>query len=304
MNFERILFDMIANSAPILFCVLGGNFAYKVNVLNISLEGMLLMGAFSSVLFVLFSGSIVVGVVAAIVIAVAFGYIFSAMSITRKGNPIITGLAINMLATSITTFALKSLNLPNINVNQLVDVAAMKVHIPFIEDIPVLGSIISGHSPLTYIAIAMIFVTWLIMFKTKFGVYLRVVGENEEAAASVGIKTNRIKYGAVLIGALFCGLAGINLALERLALFTNGMSAGIGFIAIAAIFCGKGMPGITAIYSILFGLCQSLAINMNISAGPSSGLFKTMPYFVIIAILAVVSIIQARKVYVRRLKNE
>jgi len=304
MNFERILFDMIDNAVPILFCVLGGNFAYKVNVLNISMEGMLLMGAFSSVLFLMLSGSMLVGILGAVCIVLVSGWIFSFMSITRKGNPIISGLAINLLATSITAFVLKSLSLPNINVNHIVDVAGLKVNIPLLQDIPVIGSIVSGHSPLTYIAFVMIFVSWLLMYRTKFGVYVRVVGENEEATESVGIRGTKIKYIAVLIGALSCAFAGINLAVERLALFTNDMSAGIGFIAIAAIFCGKGRPSITALYAMLFGLCQSLSVNLNISAGPASGLFKTLPYIMIVTILAAVSIIQTRKNYTRGFKNE
>jgi simple sugar transport system permease protein len=142
------------------------------------------------------------------------------------------------------------------------------------------------------------------MYRTRFGVYVRVVGEAEDAALSVGINGNRIKYLAVLIGAVCCALAGANLALEKMALFTNGMTAGIGFIAIAAIFCGRGRPGLTSIYAIVFGLAQSLAINLNLSAGPISGLFNTIPYFMIIGILTVVSILQHKDVRVRGLRND
>ena len=304
MNYQRILYDMLANSAPIILCVLGGNYAHKANVLNISLEGMMLIGAFASVLFVSITGSLLAGVLMGIIITLVFGLVFSFMSVTQKGNPIIIGLAINIFAYSISAFVLKAMNVANLNVNNIVDVAGLKINIPLIKDIPFVGQIVSGHPLVTYVSFIGIFIMWLIMYKTKFGIYIRVVGENEDAAHSVGINTDKIKYIAILIGAFCCGLAGINLALEKMALFTNGMSAGIGFIAIAAIFCGQGRPGRSSLYAILFGLAQSLAVNLNISAGPASGLFKTLPYFIIVIILTVVSIIQMKNNRVRGFKNE
>ncbi len=304
MNFERILYDMLSNSAPIILCVLGGIYAHKANVLNIALEGMMLNGAFTSVLFVMITGSLWIGILMGIITTLIYGLVFSFMSVTKNGNPIITGLAINLIAVSISAFVLKALNIANINVNSMVDVAGLKINIPLIKDIPFIGAIVSGHPLTTYISYIGIFVMWVIMYKTRFGVYVRVVGENEDAARSVGIKVNYIKYMAILIGAFCCSLAGVNLALEKMALFTNGMTAGIGFIAIAAIFCGQGRPGRSSIYAILFGLAQSLAINMNISAGPASGLFKTLPYFMIVVILSVVSVIQLRNNRLRGFKNE
>jgi ABC-type uncharacterized transport system permease subunit len=304
MNLQRILYDMLSNSAPIILCVLGGIYAHKANVLNIALEGLMLNGAFSSVLFVMVTGSLWGGILMGILTTLLYGLVFSFMSVTKKGNPIITGLAINLITASVSAFVLKAMNAANINVNSIVDVAGLKIHIPFIENIPFLGAIISGHPLFTYISFIGIFVMWVLMYKTKFGIYVRVVGENEDAARSVGIKVDYIKYMAILIGALCCSFAGINLALEKMALFTNGMTAGIGFIAIAAIFCGQGSPVRCSIYAILFGLAQSLAVNMNISAGPASGLFKTLPYFMIVIILSVVSVIQLRNNRLRGFKNE
>lgn len=304
MNAQKILYDMLSYSAPIILCVLGGNFAHSANVLNIALEGMMLVGAFVSVLVVLFTGNVWLGILVGVLATMVFGLIFSYLGVTRRGNVIIAGLAINLLAASVAAFVLKAMDLPNLNANSMVDVAGMKIHLPLIESIPFLGPVISGHPPLTYVAFLGIAVMTVVMYRTRFGVYVRVVGENEDAALSVGINGNRIKYLAVLIGAVCCALAGANLALEKMALFTNGMTAGIGFIAIAAIFCGRGRPGLTSIYAIVFGLAQSLAINLNLSAGPISGLFNTIPYFMIIGILTVVSILQHKDVRVRGLRND
>ena len=303
MNLQKVLYDMLSYSAPIILCVLGGNFAHCANVLNIALEGMMLAGAFVSVLTVILTGNVVLGVLAGVAATLVLGLIFSYMGVTRRGNVIIAGLAINLLAASASAFVLKAMNLPNLNANSIVDVAGMKFSVPLIESIPFVGGVLSGHPPLTYVAFLGIAVMSVVMYRTRFGVYVRVVGENEDAARSVGINVDRIKYAAVLIGAACCALAGANLALEKMALFTNGMTAGIGFIAIAAIFCGRGRPATTSIYAIVFGLAQSLAINMNLSAGPASGLFNTIPYFMIIGILTAVSFLQHKNSRVRGLIN-
>lgn len=298
---DSVLYGMVVSSAPIILCVLGGNFAQNVNVLNISLEGMLTAGAFVSVLIAMFTGNVLIAVVGAIVVSLVMGLVFSYFSISRAGNPIVAGLALNLIAASGTAFILKFMELPNLNANAVVDVASRQIRIPIIDSLPILGPIFSGHVITTWIAYISIGVMSVVFYRTKFGMYVRVVGENEEAARSVGININRIKYIAILIGAFMCALAGVNLALERLALYTNNMSAGIGFIAIAAIYCGRGRPVATSMYAILFGLSQSLAMNMNVSAGPASGLFNTIPYFMIVVILGAVSIVQRKNVRSREL---
>ena len=133
------------------------------------------------------------------------------------------------------------------------------------------------------------------MYKTKFGIYVRVVGENEDSAISLGLKTQKYKYIAVLIGAFCCALAGINLSMERMAMFTSDMTAGRGFIAIAAIYCGQGKPVQSSLYAILFGVARSLAV-------PAAGMFDTIPYIIMVAVLAVVSFMKFKDVKVRGYK--
>ncbi len=292
---SNILYDFVVSSVPIILAVLGGIFAHKVNVLNIGLEGMMLMGAFSSALFVLLTGSIWLGILLAVLCTLLIGVIFSVFAITLKSNFIITGLGVNLFVSMFSAFILKVMGVANINVSSIVDVAALKIHIPGLQNIPILGPLLSGHTAITYLSFLMIFLASVLMFKTKFGVYVRVVGENEEAAKSVGIKVNVIKYAAVLIGAVLCALAGANLSVESLALFTPDMTAGRGFIAIAAIFCGRGMPLKTTAYALVFGLARSLAIHLGVVAGPASGLLEMVPYLMIVVVLAIASGIQAKK---------
>lgn len=297
-----ILYDTIYHSAPIILCVIGGVFAYKANVLNIALEGMMSIGAFASTLTVFFTGSLVLGVFAAVVASLVFGLVFSVMGVTFKGNVIVVGLAINLLATAIAGFVMVRMNASNITLSDL-NVADLKINIPLIGSIPIIGNILSGHPLFTYVAFLGIWLTWLLAYHTKFGVYVRVVGENEDAAKSLGLRTDFYKYIAILIGAVCCGLAGVNLSTERLGLFTNGMTAGRGFIAIAAIYCGRGDPVKSSLYAILFGFARSLSINLAVFAGPAAGLFDVIPYVVMVVVLTIVSIAKRRNVRTRGFAN-
>jgi simple sugar transport system permease protein len=296
-----ILYDCIYHSAPIILCVLGGIFAYKANVLNIALEGMMLNGAFISVLTYYYTQNMVIVLVLTIITTVLYGLIFSYFGITLRGNVIVIGLALNMAAAAIAGFVLVLLHsshiiIPDFSVNEF------KVNIPLVGKIPVLGEIISGHPPITYISFILIFLIYILMYSTKFGVYVRVVGENEEAARAVGIHTDFYKYCAVLIGSVGCGLAGMNLSLERMGLFTNNMTAGRGFIAIAAIYCGQGDPVISSFYAILFGLARSLSVNLSIYAGNAARLFDCIPYIIMVGVLSFASFMKHKSVRERGFK--
>ncbi len=295
---NNLLYNSVYNAAPILLCVLGGIFAYKANVLNIALEGLMLAGAFVSMLVAYLTHNLFLGILSAIVVCLLLGLVFSVMSVTYKGNVIVVGLAINMLVPAVADFVLKLMKSSNINLTWA-NVNDFKINIPFIEDIPILGSILSGHPPITYIAFLMIIVMAVLMYRTKFGVYVRVVGENDDAARSLGLKSNQYKYIAILIGAFCCALAGINLSMERLAVFTNDMTAGRGFIAIAAIYCGRGAPGPSAVYAIAFGVASALATQLTVSAGSAAALLDVIPYVIMGVVLTVVSITKRRKVKVR-----
>lgn len=286
----NILYDTIYHSAPVILLTIGGVFAYKANVLNIALEGMLLFGAFISAYIIYLTGSMLFGLLGALVLTSVLGLVFSYFGISKKGNVIIVGIAINMLVVAFGSFMLKIEKISTINISQIVSVADQKINIWLIKDIPIFGDVFSGHPLMTYVSFLLIFVMSVVMFKTKFGVYVRVVGENEEAAKSIGINVNKIRYYAIMFGALTSAIAGYNLAVERLALYTNTMSAGRGFIAIAAIYSGRGKPGLSSVYAIIFGLAQALAINLKLYAGPISGLFEAIPYVVMVIVLVIVSI--------------
>lgn len=297
-----ILYDTVYHSAPIILCVIGGVFAFKANVLNIALEGMMGISAFFSVLVTYSTGSIVGGLIAGVSMALLFGTLFSLAGVTFKGNVIVIGLALNLLATAVADFILVQIDKSNLTLSNL-NVADLQIHLPVMGDIPIVGPILSGHPIITYVAFIGIWLTWTLMYRTKFGIYVRVVGENEDAAKSLGLKTDLYKWVAVLIGAVCCGLAGVNLSTERLGLYTSGMTAARGFIALAAIYCGRGDPLVSSLYAILFGLARSLAVNLALFAGPAAGLFDMIPYVAMIVALLIVSIARRRNEKVRGFAN-
>lgn len=297
----RILYDCVYHSAPIILCVLGGIFAYKANVLNIALEGMMLNGAFIAVLSYCCTKNMLITLILTIGSTLLYGLVFSYFGITLRGNVIVIGLALNMAASAIAGFVLVLMNssniiVPNFNVNEF------KISIPLIRNIPVIGSVLSGHPLITYISFILIFFIYVLMYCTRFGIYVRVVGESEEAAKAIGIHTDFYKYAAVLLGSVGCGLAGMNLSLERMGLFTNNMTAGRGFIAIAAIYCGQGDPVRSSFYAILFGLARSLSVNLSIYAGNAAGLFDCIPYIVMICVLSFASFVKHKNVRERGFK--
>lgn len=294
---NNIIYQSVVYLAPVLLCVLGGIFAYKANVLNIALEGMMMAGAFVSMLIANLTGSVPAGYLSAFAVCLLLGLVFSLMGVTLKGNVIVIGLAINMLVPAAAGFIMKIMSVPSITL-QGFSTNSIVLNIPGVEHIPVLGPILSGHPPITYAAYLMIAVMSVLMYRTRFGVHVRVVGENEDTAISLGLKTDLYKIAAILIGAGCCALAGINLALERLSLYTNNMTAGRGFIAIAAIYCGRGRPLACALYAVLFSLANALAEYFSLQVSASL-LLKVVPYVVMVAVLTAASIVNRRRVRVR-----
>jgi simple sugar transport system permease protein len=291
----KILFDSLYFSGPIILIALGGLFAYKAGIVNIGLDGFMLFGALASTLILYFTKSWALALLGGIVIGILLGVLFSFFGVTKKANFIITGFAIGLLSTAAGKYALALMHDTSINVIGILSTGASRLNIPLIEDIPFLGPIISGHTYLTYFAYISIFLVGFIMKKTKFGTYVRVVGESEEAARSVGININRIKYLAVIIGGIFTALAGYEVAVVQLSSYTTDITAGMGFIALAAIYCGDGDPGKVSVYAILFGVAQALSVNLAIRIGSIAGLLKIIPYITIVIVLFVVALIKNRK---------
>ncbi|MHA6485055.1 ABC transporter permease [Paenibacillus sp. strain BS8-2] len=266
---------------PILLAALGGAICARVGLFNVGLEGLMLIGAFSAIVGNYLTGSIFVALLFAIGCTLVFSMLFAFMSIHLQANVIVVGIALNFLALGLTTFSLRAIfdvKGAYYDKNML---GLPKLDIPLIQDIPWLGYVLSGHSILVYLSILIVAALHYYLFKTVSGFRLLAAGENPTAARSLGIKVTRIQYGAVLLCGALCGLAGAQLSLGNVTMFTEGMTAGRGFIALVATMLGQSNPLGVAAASLLFGFMESLSIRLQGFAMPTH--FTLMvPYVVTI----------------------
>lgn len=300
---SAILHTTLRMATPIVLAALGGLFTHRANVLNIALEGMMLIGAFAGVLTSFASGNIYIAILVAILASLSFALLFNVFGITLKGNFIITGLAVNIFAAGLSSFILQvafhrrgSFSDPSI-------VGTSTVHLDWLDKIPVIGPIFNDHTPMVYVSLVLVAVVYFIINHTRYGVYVRAVGENEEAAKAIGIKVNRIKYSTVFISAVLCALAGVNLSLGNLTMFVENMTNGRGFIALAAIFCGRGTTIGTFIFSFLFGFADAVQLRLQQLNIPGA-FIQMIPFIFIVVVLSIVGAYRKVGNLDRGLKNE
>lgn len=262
--FDASLFNSTLRMVtPILLAALGGALCSRVGVFNVGLEGLILIGAFSAILGNYLFGHVLLAVIFSIIIVVLFSAMFAFISLNLKANAIVVGISLNFLAAGLTTFALRAIFDVKGAYYDKNMVGLPKWDIPLIQDIPWVGTVFSGHSPLVYLGIVLAIVLQWYLFKSVSGFRLRSVGENPVAAQSIGIKVRRIQYGAILMCGVLCALAGAQLSLGQVTMFTEGMTAGRGFIALVATMLGQSNPlGIMA-SSLLFGFMDALGIRLQ-----------------------------------------
>ncbi|WP_054027298.1 ABC transporter permease [Bacillus sp. FJAT-28004] len=266
---------------PILLAALGGAICARVGLFNVGLEGLVLIGAFSGIVGNHFTGNVFAAVLFAVMCSLLFSVLFGFMSIHLKANVIVVGIALNFLALGLTTFSLRAIfNVKGAYYNKDM-IGLPKWDIPVLKDIPWLGEVLSGHSPLVYLSIILVIVLQLFLFKTVTGFRLLAAGENPTAAKSLGIKVTRIQYGAVLLCGALCGLAGAQLSLGNVTMFTEGMTSGRGFIALVATMLGQSNPIGVAASSLLFGFMDALSIRLQGFALPTH-FTMMLPYIVTI----------------------
>jgi ABC-type uncharacterized transport system permease subunit len=268
--------------SPILLAALGGALCARVGIFNVGLEGLVLVGAFSAIVGNHLTGSLLVAVLFAAAVTLLFSLLFGYMTIRLKANEIIVGVAINFLAMGLTTFALRAIfGVKGAFYDK--DMAGLpQWQIPLLHDIPVLGPIVSGHSPLVYLAFVAALALTFFFYRTVTGFRVLAVGVNPVAAGSLGLKVTRLQFLAIALCGVLCGLAGAQLSLGQVTMFSEGMTAGRGFIALVAMMLGQSHPlGILA-SSMLFGLMDAISIRLQGFSLPTQ--FTAMlPYVLTIA---------------------
>ena len=258
-------------STPLLLACLAGMYSERAGVFDIGLEGKMLAAAFGAAAVAAVTGNVWAGLLAGVVVSITTAALQGAAAITLKGNQLIAGVAINMLAAGLTTFLGIQLFAQGGRTPQLTaDGRFQNITLPFANElsgVPIAGQIyselISGHNLLVYIAFIAVPITWFVLFRTRFGLRLRAVGENPRAVDTAGISVTKLRFQAVLITGLLCGLAGAFFSIAQGSGFGNNMTAGKGFIALAALIFAKWKP-VPAMYTcLLFGFLDALQIRLQ-----------------------------------------
>ena len=294
----QILDSALRLATPLLFACLAGLFSERAGVVDIGLEGKILISAFMSASVAAITGDVWLGLLGGVAASVVLALIHGIASITFRGNQLISGVAINFLASGITVIIGESWFGLGGRTPQLSGAARFQeLSLPFAEalkDVPVIGPIyyelLSGHSILVYAGLASVAATWWVLFRTRFGLRLRAVGENPESVDTAGISVTRLRYSAVIIAGLLCGLAGTYLATGLAAGFVKEMSAGRGFIALAALIFAKWRPWYALGATLLFGLLEAVGNRFQnievLGINIPTQFMQALPYILTVVILA------------------
>ncbi|MGR3565989.1 MAG: ABC transporter permease [Heliomarina sp.] len=294
----QILDSTIRLATPLLLACLAGLFSERAGIFDIGLEGKMLAAAFFSAATAAITGSVWLGLVAGTLASMVLSALHGLASITFRGNQLISGVAINFLAAGMTVLIAQDWFQQGGRTPSLIGQGRFNaVTLPFADalaNVPVLGPIyselISGHSILVYLAFLCVPATWWLLFRTRFGLRLRAVGENPAAVDTAGISVIGMRYAAVAICGLLCGIAGAYLATALQAGFVKDMTAGRGYIALAALIFAKWRPWHAMFSCLLFGFLQAVALRyQNIHIGdfviPVQAM-DALPYILTVVILA------------------
>lgn len=283
------LYMWIRVATPILLASLGAVICTKAGVVNLGLEGIMLISALAGVLGSAFGGSLWIGLLTGLLASVAVSAVFAYFHLVLKANNVLCGTAVNTMASGLTVFVLQLATGEKGNSSSLKSFSFPNVDIPIIKDIPVLGGILSGHNALTYLALAMVVVIWFFLYKTPTGLRMRAVGENPNAASSVGQNVIKIQFLAIVLCGIMTGLGGMYLSMGYLTMFVRDMTAGRGFIALAACSMGQATPVGALISSMIFAFFDGLSNILQVLKIPSE-FIQMLPYLATIAGLTVYSI--------------
>ncbi|WP_102107743.1 ABC transporter permease [Oceaniglobus roseus] len=294
----QILDSTVRLATPLLLACLAGLFSERAGVFDIGLEAKMLAAAFFSAAVAAITGDVWLGLLAGIVSSLIFALIHGIASITFRGDQLISGVALNFLASGMTVLIARDWFNEGGRTPALDGAARFQnITLPFADSVagvPVLGPIyselISGHTILVYVALLMVPLTWYILYRTRFGLRLRAVGENPGAVDTAGISVVRLRYAAVLIAGVLCGLAGAYLATGLAAGFTQNMTAGRGYIALAALIFAKWRPWYALGATMLFGLLDAIGNryqSLELLGVPIPTQFmQALPYILTVVILA------------------
>lgn len=294
---SNLIHDTIVFSTALIFAALGGVYSERSGVVNIALEGMMVIGAFTGAVVTFFMQSVFpgpsmaapwIGFAAAIIAGAIFSLPHAFASITFKADQVVSGIALNFLATGLAVYLTKII-FHGAGQTTTLNVVFNKWDLPVLGDLPVIGHAIFEAYPTSYLAFILVFVTWFVLFKTRFGLRLRAVGEHPRAADTAGINVKRMRYTAVMISGALAAMGGATIALTTTSNFSHNTISGQGFIALAALIFGKWHPAGAMGAALFFGVAQAVKSLVQVlgltTLIPIEFIFM-LPYILTILVLA------------------
>ena len=278
-----ILSSAVRLATPYLFAAVGEAICQSSGVLNLGVDGIMLMGAYASFFITLSTGSLWLGVLAAVVVGLLMGLLMSVISVTLKAEQGISGIGLYMFGLGLSSLLFK------VTVGTVKTIVGFQaVKIPILGDIPILGEILFQQSLPVYAAFLVVPLAWWFLDKTTWGLKIKAVGHTPAAADSLGVSVLRVRYASVCLGAILAGLAGASLSLAMVNLFQENLTAGMGFIAVALVYFGGWRPVTIMAGALLFSFMNALQLWMQVLAVKiPSDLAVMLPYVLTIAVLAV-----------------
>ena len=277
-----IITSGIRLATPYLFASLGEMFAQRSGVVNLGVEGIMLMGAFMGYYTVLQTGNPWLGLLVALVTGALMGLLMAVISVTMQAEQGISGIGLSLFGLGLSSLLMKVL------VGTPTGVSGFQpLEVPGLSDIPIIGPLFFSYTVPTYMAFALVPVTWFVLTRTTFGLKVRSVGQNPEAADSLGVSVAKTRYATVILGAALAGIAGASLSISILNIFQENMTNGMGYIAVALVYFGGWRPlGILG-GALLFSLVNALQLWIQVLGLPISPDFAVMlPYVLTIVVLA------------------
>ena len=276
-----ILASGIRLATPYLYAAIGETFSQRSGVLNLGVEGQMLLGAFAAFYVALTTGNLWLGVLAALIVGALMGLAMAFVTINLHAEQGISGIG----------FYLFGLGLSDLLFQKMLGTVETvkgfpKIQIPFLSDIPIIGEIFFRQNVLVYIALAFVPLAWFVLNKSTLGLKIRAVGENPEAADSLGVSVARVRYFTIILGGTLSGIAGASLSIALLNVFQQNMTSGLGFIAVALVYFGAWRPWGVLGGALLFSLVNSLQLWVQVLGIPiPSDIAVMMPYILTILVL-------------------
>ena len=286
--------NTLRTATPVILAAMGGLMTEHAGIMNIGMDGMILIGAFAAVAVSFAVSSAALGVLAAVLCGILMGLFFALFVVKLKSDEFIIGMAINTFAGGLTVYLLRSIFGVQGTFSDAGICPLPTVHLDFLDAIPLIGPLLNDNSLFVYLTWLIVFAAWFFLYRTPYGFWLRAAGEHPRSLETAGVSPQKMKFAASIACGVLCGFAGAHLSLGYLTMFTEGMSNDRGFIAFACVIFGMANPPKVFLAALLFGFLDALGLRLQ-SAGLPSDLTATIPYLATVLMLVYVVAGGARK---------